>query len=109
MSEPLIATLVGAGSSDGQVATLSQLLAAGLFVNLVNENEGIYRYHELFRDLLRQRLAARYAAQEIATLHRAVSSWFAGKGLIEEAMRHALAAGDPWPRRAWSKNRFTRC
>jgi LuxR family maltose regulon positive regulatory protein len=95
MSEPLISTVVGAGSSDGQVATLSQLLAAGLFVNLVNENAGIYRYHELFRELLRQRLASRYAAQEIATLHRTASSWFAANGLIEEAMRQAFAAGDP--------------
>jgi LuxR family transcriptional regulator, maltose regulon positive regulatory protein len=96
MSEPMVATMMGAGTgrSSGDVFSLPQLVAAGLFVDLIDEGQGIYRYHELFRDLLRQRLASSSTAEEIAALHRKVSKWFADKGLFEDAVHHALAAGD---------------
>ena len=86
--------MLAQADSSGDVFSLPQLVAAGLFVDLVDESQGIYRYHELFRDLLRQRLASSSTAEEIAALHRKVSKWFADKGLFEEAVHHALAAGD---------------
>jgi LuxR family maltose regulon positive regulatory protein len=52
-----------------------------------------YRYHRLFADLLRQRLEG--ASPESAPiLHRRASAWYEGKGLIGEAIAHALSAGD---------------
>jgi LuxR family transcriptional regulator, maltose regulon positive regulatory protein len=94
MSEPLIAVLMTSSTDYPTTVSLSQLLSAGLFVDLVNEQAGTYRYHELFRDLLRQRLTAQVTPQAIAILHHEASRWLAEHGYFEEAVRHALAAGD---------------
>jgi len=53
-----------------------------------------YRYHHLFRELLQSQLERRYAPQEIAAMHVRASLWFEAAGLVEEAIRHALAAND---------------
>ena len=53
-----------------------------------------YRYHHLFRSLLRNRLEQRYDAGEVAELHIRASAWFAGQGLLEEALQHALRGHD---------------
>jgi LuxR family maltose regulon positive regulatory protein len=102
MSEPLLTVLTSADiytgvdiGSDAAPVSLAQLLEAGLFVELVSEYEGIYRYHDLFRDLLRQRLTAQATPQAIAALHREAGRWLAENGYFEDAVRHALAAGDP--------------
>jgi ATP/maltotriose-dependent transcriptional regulator MalT len=92
MSEPLVKALMGSGVASEQ--TLKELAAAGLFVELVDEDAGTYRYHDLFRELLSQRLTTRFSVQEIAGVHRAASRWFIENGYIEESVRHALAAGD---------------
>jgi LuxR family maltose regulon positive regulatory protein len=52
------------------------------------------RYHRLFRELLRRQLERRHGPGEIAALHARASRWFAGQGLIEEGLEHAIAAGD---------------
>ena len=52
-----------------------------------------YRYHHLFADLLRGRLAQRLPGQA-AALHLRASAWFEGCGLLEEAIAHTLAAGE---------------
>jgi len=44
--------------------------------------------------LLQQRLQEHSSAEELATLHRRASAWYAEQGLIEEAIGHALAAGE---------------
>jgi LuxR family maltose regulon positive regulatory protein len=94
MSEPLVAALMTSGTDKPNTVSLSQLLSAGLFVELANEQAGTYRYHELFRDLLRQRLTVEMTSQAIAALHHEASRWLAEHGYFEEAVRHALAAGD---------------
>ncbi len=93
MSDPLVAALTGADTAS-PAASLAQLHAAGLFIDLLDEQVGTYRYHELFRDLLRHRLAALLQSQEIAALHRSAAEWLADNGDFGEAVRHALAAGD---------------
>jgi ATP/maltotriose-dependent transcriptional regulator MalT len=94
MSDPLVAALTGADADAPAAASLLQLFEAGLFVELIDEQEGIYRYHEFFRDFLRHRQAAQTTPQAIATLHREASCWLLGNGYFEEAVRHALASGD---------------
>jgi len=54
-----------------------------------------FRFHHLFQDLLRQRLAKSSDAAEITELHRRSAAWFESKGLLEDALRHLLKAGDP--------------
>jgi LuxR family maltose regulon positive regulatory protein len=39
-------------------------------------------------------LRARSSPEEVARLHRRASAWYAGQGLIEQAIGHALTAGD---------------
>ena len=74
--------------------TLKWLERSNLFLVPLDERQGWYRYHHLFLQLLRQRLQARSSTEELATLHRRASAWYAGQGLLEEALKHALAAGD---------------
>ncbi len=52
-----------------------------------------YRYHHLFADLLRHELD-REAGSEVAELHRRASTWYAEAGSVDDAVRHATAAGD---------------
>jgi LuxR family maltose regulon positive regulatory protein len=53
-----------------------------------------YRYHHLFAEVMRARLATGAMAETVATLHRRASAWYEAEGLIDEAIRHALAAPD---------------
>jgi len=53
----------------------------------------VYRYHHLFADALRARLAAGHA-DRVGELHAAASRWLANHGLLADAVRHAIASGD---------------
>jgi LuxR family maltose regulon positive regulatory protein len=56
------------------------------------ENGAWCRLHLLVRDSLRGRLAHLPAAEQ-AELHARATTWLAGHGMLEEAARHAHAAG----------------
>jgi LuxR family maltose regulon positive regulatory protein len=62
-------------------------------ISLDAENRWV-RYHHLFRKLLVNQLNRRCSAEEIKALHAQASAWFFENDLIEEALQHALAAGD---------------
>src|SRR5262249_14650044 len=53
-----------------------------------------YRYHRLFREALRQRLRARVGESAVDALHLRAGRWLAGRGFVDEAVAHSLAAGD---------------
>jgi LuxR family maltose regulon positive regulatory protein len=53
-----------------------------------------YRCHQLFRQLLRDRLEQQYGLTEIAALQLRASTWFASNGYLDEALHQALAAHD---------------
>ena len=59
---------------------------------LVELEQGTYRYHHLFSDLLRHRLHAEDPARERA-LHRRAGAFFVETGDPETAISHFLAAG----------------
>ena len=52
-----------------------------------------YRYHQLFAELLRTELH-RSEPDLVAGLHQRAAAWFEAEGLIDEAVRHLVAAGD---------------
>jgi LuxR family maltose regulon positive regulatory protein len=52
-----------------------------------------YRYHGLFAQMLRAELR-RMEPEREAEVHRRASSWHAGRGDVERAIHHAIAAGD---------------
>jgi LuxR family transcriptional regulator, maltose regulon positive regulatory protein len=58
--------------------------------------EDWYRYHPLFRELMRAHL--RYShPRQVASLHSRAAAWYAAHGQTMSAIRHALAGGD-WER-----------
>ncbi len=91
------------GRKDGQ-KSLEALEKANLFLIPLDDERHWYRYHHLFADLLLARLL--YTDPErAADLHRKASLWFEAEGLIGNAMRHGLAAGeDEWAARLVEKN-----
>ncbi|HEX2924447.1 MAG TPA: LuxR C-terminal-related transcriptional regulator, partial [Chloroflexota bacterium] len=72
---------------------LERLEANNLFVVPLDHQRRWYRYHRLFADLLRVRLAA-IGAERVASLHLLASRWYERQNMISDAFHHALAAGD---------------
>ena len=95
LSAPLCDAVTG--RQDGQ-RLLQVLDQANLFVVSLDTSRQWYRYHRLFAELLRHRLA-RQGAVDARVLHRRASEWFAAHGFPADAVRHALAAED-WERAA---------
>ena len=75
-------------------AFLDELWRANLFLVPLDEEQGWFRYHHLFQDMLRHRALLRFGRDEIQTLHCRAAKWFAAQGSIDEAIRHALSAND---------------
>lgn len=73
---------------------LEQLERANLFVISLDDERNWYRYHHLFRDLLRQRLSQKHSKEEIPQIHIRASEWFEQNGDIGEAFHHAVSAAD---------------
>ena len=80
------------GRADGQ-AMLEQVERAGLFLVPLDEVRGWWRYHHLFVDLLRARMQ-RDQPGRVRELQRAAAAWSDAHDLADDAIRHALAAGD---------------
>jgi LuxR family maltose regulon positive regulatory protein len=59
----------------------------------LDEVRGWWRYHHLFADLLRARLRDEQPSQA-RQLHSNAAAWHEEQGLADDAIRHALAAGD---------------
>ena len=68
----------------------------GFLVPLDQSRQG-YRYHHLFADLLRNQLALRSPAEEVAELNLRACQWHEEEGLPADAVNYALAARD-WER-----------
>jgi len=84
--------------------TLEYLEHANLFIIPQDNERHWYRYHHLFAELLRTRLARAYP-DKIADLHRRASDWYIRNDLPNEAVTHALAIQD-WTRAAEIIERF---
>ena len=94
------------GRTDGRVM-LEAIERAGLFLVPLDEVRGWWRYHHLFADLLRARLQQQQQ-QRVTELHRAAATWSQEHGLADDAVRHALGAGDPVLGRAADRAAFRR-
>ena len=91
-----------AGRRDS-AALLERLLSANLFLTPLDEEQRWYRYHNLFRELLRSR-PMMVKGDLVVESHRRASRWFAQACLesslsersayADEAVRHALAIAD---------------
>jgi LuxR family transcriptional regulator, maltose regulon positive regulatory protein len=90
LSGPLCEAVTGRADSQQR---LEQVERANLFLVPLDEVRGWWRYHHLFADLLRARLAQEQP-DRLPGLHRAAAAWCEQHGLLDDAVRHALAAGD---------------
>ena len=77
----------------GSQALLEQVEQAGLFLVPLDDVRGWWRYHHLFADLLRVRLLAEQPARA-SQLHRNAAAWCDEHGLADDAISHAVAAGE---------------
>jgi LuxR family maltose regulon positive regulatory protein len=82
---------VTSGSSQ---KTLEYLDHSNLFIIPLDGERHWYRYHHLFRDLLRQRLGHELRSEEISKHHLCASEWYERNGDGAEAFHHAIAARD---------------
>lgn len=65
-----------------------------LFLVPLDHKKQWYRYHQLFRQLLVHQQDGHGFKERAAELHHRAGDWFAGQGLVEEALRHFLACDD---------------
>ena len=88
-----------------------------LFVNSVDPAGDWLRHHDLFADALRAELEKR-EPEIVGDLHHRAAAWFGQAGMPEDAIEHALAAGDGRTRRrfwptagsaSWSSGEWPRC
>jgi LuxR family maltose regulon positive regulatory protein len=77
----------------GSQRVLEEVERAGLFLVPLDEVRGWWRYHHLFADLLRARLQQERPGR-VPELHRNAATWYDDHGLADEAIWHAMAAGD---------------
>ena len=75
-------------------AIIEHLQAHQVFLVPLDEHGRWFRYHHLFSDLLRAS-AADQLSQPAARLHLRACRWFSGQGQLDEAVEHALRAGQP--------------
>jgi LuxR family transcriptional regulator, maltose regulon positive regulatory protein len=77
----------------GAAATLAALARSNLLLVPLDRRGVWYRYHHLFRDMLRAELE-RTEPGLIPVLRRRAASWCVQNGLQEEALEYSMAAGD---------------
>ena len=90
LSGPLCDAVTG---REGSQALLEQAERAGLFLIPLDDVRGWWRYHHLFADLLRARLLQLEPAR-VPELHHNAAVWCEEHGLADDAIGHALAAGE---------------
>lgn len=90
LSGPLCDAVTGRTDSQQLLETIER---ANVFLTPLDEERGWWRYHHLFADLLRTRLLQDHTARPVE-LHRNAAAWYDEHGLADDAVRHALAAGD---------------
>jgi ATP/maltotriose-dependent transcriptional regulator MalT len=79
--------------TDDAARVLADLEYSNLFLVALDSRGAWYRYHHLFRELLRIELRSTTPDAE-RELHRRAAEWFLANGLVEEGLEHAAAVGD---------------
>ena len=90
LTGPLCDAVRGSG---GSAEVLERIERLNLFLLPLDEKRRWYRYHHLFRDLLRHELQ-RTDPDLPRALHRRAARWLDAAGSPAEAIEHTTAAGD---------------
>ncbi len=95
LSPGLCAAVMGESDTTWNArACLDWIERSELFITPLDNRREWYRYHQLFQELLQQRLSVEATPDEIGRLHLQASTWYEEHGLIDEALQHSLVAGD---------------
>ena len=78
---------------DDSARMLERVERGNLFVVRLDEGRRWFRYHRLFADVLRLRLASSPPG-EVNELHRRAAAWYDEEGSATDAVRHSLLAHD---------------
>ena len=89
-SAPLCDEVIG---GTGSAAMLKEIERSNSFLIALDNRREWYRYHHLFRELLRNELANTDPAGAVVANRRA-ASWLSNRGWVSEAISHLVAAGD---------------
>ncbi len=73
---------------------LDWLQRYNLFVISIDDQQRWFRYHHLFRQLLKRQLKREFSLSDINNLHKHAGAWFGENGFVEEALHHMLKADD---------------
>ncbi len=82
-----------AGEVSDAEMVLASLVRSNLFLSPLDEEGCWFRYHHLFAEFLRQRLH-KLGEEIVRQLHQRASEWYDENDLVDEALQHALAAGN---------------
>lgn len=94
ISAPLADALLDQQSRTGSRVVLEALTREGVFIER-EDNSGLwFRARPLFRTLLQHQLEARLSDPERVALHVRAGAWFAGQGMVADAVHQYLAAGN---------------
>jgi LuxR family transcriptional regulator, maltose regulon positive regulatory protein len=78
---------------EGSARELERIERSNLFLVPLDRHRKWYRYHRLFRDVLRRDLAAQEPGL-VGVLHARAADWYEAHGNPEAALEHAHARGD---------------
>jgi LuxR family transcriptional regulator, maltose regulon positive regulatory protein len=93
VSASLAETLMDDQDADCNVRDcIDYLESADLFLIFLDNQREWYRYHHLFRDVLRQKLPILMSAAQIEGMHIRAADWYFAHGLPDRAIDHALEA-----------------
>ena len=84
---------IATGNGRRPAQILKSVVQAGLFVSELDTARTWYRYHDLFRELLLQRLR-RDCPNDVLVLRRRAYEWLKKSGFVEEALVQAQAMDD---------------
>jgi LuxR family transcriptional regulator, maltose regulon positive regulatory protein len=87
---PLCDAVTGSADATGIIGMLER---ENLFVVPLDDSRQWFRYHHLFAQVLRGQLT-RTEPHLVPSLHARASAWHQAEGSTDEAVAHALAAGD---------------
>jgi LuxR family maltose regulon positive regulatory protein len=90
LTGPLCDAVTGRKDSGNMLRRLEE---SNLFLVPCDDERTWYRYHNLFADILQQRLH-QSEHDRVRLLHSRASKWCQRNGLTDEAIVHALGAGD---------------
>lgn len=99
LNAPLCLALVGQDELDESVEHLLDNIGDfDLFITSFQgkkvTDSGWFHMHHLMRDLLQKRLEKAFSSEQIKMLHLRALNWYADHNLFEEALNHALKAGE---------------